>query len=60
MSGPDSVPYDVAGDETLVGSSNVGPFRGYWVFATEDGEIGATVVVDPTQDQEQSALSQSS
>ncbi|MFC6613997.1 surface glycoprotein [Halopenitus salinus] len=60
MSGPDSVPYDVAGDETLVGSSNVGPFRGYWVFATDDGEIGATVVVDPTQDQEQSALSQSS
>ena len=35
---------------------SVSPFQGYWVFVTDDGELGATVPVGPTQSNEEGAL----
>lgn len=34
----------------------VSPFQGYWVFVTDDGELGATVPVGPTQSNEEGAI----
>ncbi|TKX84587.1 hypothetical protein EXE43_18090 [Halorubrum sp. SS5] len=35
---------------------SVSPFQGYWVFVTDDGELGATVPVGPTQSNEEGAV----
>ena len=51
----ESTPYGLAGSDEIAPDS-VSPFQGYWVFATDDGELGAVVPVGPTQSDEESTL----
>ena len=50
-----STPYRLAGSDEI-NPTTVGPFQGYWVFATDDGELGAAVPVGPTQSDEETTL----
>jgi surface glycoprotein (TIGR04207 family) len=50
-----STPYRLAGSDKI-NPTTVGPFQGYWVFATNDGELGAAVPVGPTQSDEETTL----
>lgn len=50
-----SVPYGIASDPAA-NPTTVSPFQGYWVFATDDGELAAVVEVGPTQSNEEDAL----
>jgi hypothetical protein len=50
-----STPYRLAGSDDI-SPTTVGPFQGYWVFATDDGELGAAVPVGPTQSDEETTL----
>ena len=55
--GAGSQPYGVpATPPFATNPDNVSPFQGYWVFVTDDGELGATVPVGPTQSNEEGAL----
>lgn len=54
----DRIPYDMYGSHELVNPDMVSPFQGYWVFSTEDGEIGATLPVDPDVRTESESLDQ--
>ena len=57
--GAGSQPYGVGATATPPFATNpesVSPFQGYWVFVTDDGELGATVPVGPTQSNEEGAL----
>jgi len=51
-----STPYGLDASGEVSNPSSVSPFKGYWVFVTDDGELGATVPVDPTQETEEGAL----
>ena len=58
IAGPESrtTPYGLDASGEVSNPSRVSPFKGYWVFVTDDGELGATVPVDPTQETEEGAL----
>ncbi|WP_418284008.1 surface glycoprotein [Halorubrum sp. DTA46] len=58
LGGPDpqTMPYGLTGSGQVANPSTVSPFQGYWVFVTDDGKLGATVPVDPTQETEEGAL----
>ena len=49
-------PYGLDASGEVTNPSDVSPFKGYWVFVTDDGELGATVPVAPTQQNEEAAL----
>ena len=51
-----STPYGLDASGEVSNPSRVSPFKGYWVFVTDDGELGATVPVEPTQETEEGAL----
>ena len=52
-----SLPWGLYGtDDTRVNPEVVSPFQGYWVFANEDGTLGATLPVDPTYETEYPSL----
>ncbi|WP_435074840.1 right-handed parallel beta-helix repeat-containing protein [Halorubrum sp. HHNYT27] len=51
-----STPYGLDAYSGVSNPGEVSPFKGYWVFVTDDGELGATVPVDPTQETEEGAL----
>lgn len=53
---PQTVPYGLTGSGDVANPTDVSPFQGYWVFVTDDGELGATVPVDPAQETEEGAL----
>ena len=58
IAGPESrtTPYGLDASGEVTNPDEVSPFKGYWVFVTDDGELGATVPVDPTQETEEGAL----
>jgi surface glycoprotein (TIGR04207 family) len=58
IAGPNSetTPYGLDASGEVSNPSEVSPFKGYWVFVTDDGELGATVPVEPTQETEEGAL----
>ncbi|WP_241662577.1 hypothetical protein [Halorubrum depositum] len=58
IAGPESrtTPYGLDASGEVTNPDSVSPFKGYWVFVTDDGELGATVPVDPTQETEEGAL----
>ena len=58
IAGPNSetTPYGLDASREVSNPGEVSPFKGYWVFVTDDGELGATVPVDPTQETEEGAL----
>ena len=58
IAGPESstTPYGLDASGEVTNPSRVSPFKGYWVFVTDDGELGATVPVGPTQSNEEGAL----
>jgi len=58
IAGPNSetTPYGLDASREVSNPDRVSPFKGYWVFVTDDGELGATVPVDPTQETEEGAL----
>lgn len=51
-----STPYGLDASGEVSNPSRVSPFKGYWVFVTDDGELGATVPVEPAQETEEGAL----
>jgi hypothetical protein len=61
IAGPSSetTPYGLDASGEVSNPSRVSPFEGYWVFVTDDGELGATVPVEPTQETEAGALTRS-
>lgn len=58
IAGPSSetTPYGLDASPDVTNPDRVSPFKGYWVFVTDDGELGATVPVEPTQETEEGAL----
>ncbi|OYR49187.1 right-handed parallel beta-helix repeat-containing protein [Halorubrum sp. Ea8] len=58
VAGPDAemTPYGLDASGEISNPSRVSPFKGYWVFATDDGELGAAVPVEPTQEDEEDTL----
>lgn len=58
IAGPESrtTPYGLDASGEVTNPEEISPFKGYWVFVTDDGELGATVPVDPTQETEEGAL----
>ncbi|QWC19409.1 surface glycoprotein [Halorubrum sp. 2020YC2] len=55
--GAGSQPYGVTATAPFATNpDDVSPFQGYWVFVTDDGELGATVPVGPTQSNEEGAV----
>jgi surface glycoprotein (TIGR04207 family) len=58
IAGPNSetTPYGLDASGEVSNPGEVSPFKGYWVFVTDDGELGATVPVEPTQETEEGAL----
>lgn len=51
-----STPYGLFAAGGVSNPTRVSPFKGYWVFVTDDGELGATVPVEPPQETEEGAL----
>jgi len=58
ITGPnaETTPYGLDASGDVSNPDRVSPFKGYWVFVTDDGELGATVPVEPTQGTEEGAL----
>jgi len=58
IAGPNSrmTPYGLDASGEVSNPDRVSPFKGYWVFVTDDGKLGATVPVEPTQESEEGAL----
>ncbi|WP_200530195.1 surface glycoprotein [Halorubrum sp. LN27] len=58
VTGPnaETTPYGLDASGDVSNPDVVSPFKGYWVFATADGELGATVPVGPTQEDEEDTL----
>lgn len=52
------LPYGLYGTHEPVNPEVVSPYQGYWVFANDDGTLGATLPADPSYDIEYPSLNQ--